>query len=288
MDFRTIKLALTVLSLIGAAAPAQGQNQPPQFLSVSAGRTQGFFTKEEVFQNASLLKSDKPSNKAILFFRGWSGIANINAAYDGYRNLGFISSQVNLFFDSGISIVVVDCPTDERAMRDRSNPTACDDGYRSSQKHAQDVDKIITLLKTDHGLNEFYLFGHSYGTISSKWLAVNLGSAIAGSIHSAAQTIAGGGDYTNFAYSAMRVDFKSIKTPILHIHHQNDRCRFTPYSIVKGYSGGNLVTVRGGLEGSDPCGLSGYHSYLGRQPEASSAIIKWILTREITEFAGDE
>jgi hypothetical protein len=39
-------------------------------------------------------------------------------------------------------------------------------------------------------VHNFFIMGHSYGAVSSKWLAKNLGSEIQGSIHSAAQTVA--------------------------------------------------------------------------------------------------
>ena len=285
----SIRLILAFSFFIGLlciGGPAQGQN--PQLLEVSTGRTQGLFAKEEVTQRAALFKSGKTSGIALLVFRGWPGIANLEQATDGLRSLNFMQSQVESFLNNGISLVVVDCPTDERAMRDRFNPMACDDGYRSSQKHAQDVIKIIAKLKEEHRLHEIYLFGHSYGTISSKWLALNLGSDIKGSIHSAAQTVGGGGNYTAFANSAMRIDLKSIKTPMLHIHHLNDRCRITPYSTVKDYAEGNIVTVRGGKTNGDPCGGTHYHSYEGRESEASSAIIKWIQTREVLQFSGED
>lgn len=74
----SIRLILAFSFFIGLlciCGPAQGQN--PQLLEVSTGRTQGLFAKEEVTQRAALFKSGKTSGIALLVFRGWPGIANL-------------------------------------------------------------------------------------------------------------------------------------------------------------------------------------------------------------------
>ena len=84
----------------------------------------------------------------------------------------------------------MDCPSDENSVAPGNKPLGCNDDYRSSSKHADDVRKIMALLKEKYGIKNFYVMGHSYGTISSKWLAKNLGTEIKGSIHSASMTVA--------------------------------------------------------------------------------------------------
>ena len=82
--------------------------------------------------------------------------------------------------------------------------------------------------------------GHSYGAISSKWLARNLGAEIQGSIHSAAQTVASP-RMRAYGYSTESFDMSSLKSPILNIHHGDDQCIYTPYSTVLAYSKNNLI-----------------------------------------------
>lgn len=275
--------------LIAIAAPAAPQPVAPVLVSVPLGRMQGFFTQQEVEIRAGVFRAAAPGGKALLVFRGWPGIANLEQAGDAWRSLNFMRTQLAQFLEAGVSVVVVDCPTDQRALRDRGNPMACDDNYRSSTQHADDVRRLLERLRAEHGLTEPYLFGHSYGTISSKWLAVHLGEAIAGSIHSAAQTRGGGGPYASFGYTALSVDLARAKAPALHVHHGRDQCPYTPYATVVSYAApGGLVTVRGGLTNGDPCGGTHYHSYEGREREATRAIVRWIVSREVTEFAGEE
>jgi pimeloyl-ACP methyl ester carboxylesterase len=282
-------VALLALSLTIGGLPAKAQPVEPVLLAVPVGRTQGIFSKRDVEIRAAVLRAAQPTGKAILIFRGWPGIANLEQASDAWRSLNFMRAHLGQFLDHGISVVIVDCPTDQRALRDRANPLSCDDNYRSSTQHAEDVRRLIDHLRGVYGIDEPYIFGHSYGTLSSKWLALNLGNAIAGSIHSASQTRAGGGAYTQFGYTALRVEFAKISTPVLHVHHGQDQCPYTPYATVVGYSSGNnLITVRGGLTNGDPCGGTHHHSYEGRELVATQVIARWILTRETSQYAGDD
>lgn len=284
MRFKTIAVLLLVIVTLVAHA----QHPDPLLLSVSLERTQGVFVKDEVFQKAILLKSEKSSGVALLIFRGWPGIAKIEAPKDWWRNLNYMQNQVPLFLDAGISMVVMDCPTDQQALIDRANPASCDDGYRSSMQHASDVKKMIQKLKSDHGFSQVYIFGHSYGTLSSKWLAKNIGIELAGSIHSASMTRPGKSAFSRYGNTASQIDMSALQAPVLNIHHLNDACPSTPYATVEKYSTRNLVTVRGGIATGDRCGAKHYHSYEGREQAASEAIIAWIINGEVRQFAGDE
>jgi hypothetical protein len=153
-------------------------------------------------------------------------------------------------------------------------------------KHADDVKKIMAVLKEKYGITQFYIMGHSYGTISSKWLAKNLGTEIQGSIHSAAQTVASPRMRT-YGYSAESFDMGSLKAPVLNIHHGDDQCIYTPYSTVLGYSKNNLITVKGGIPNGDVCGGGNYHSFEGREEVSSRAIIQWIKTGQVQSSVGE-
>ena len=113
-------------------------------------------------------------------------------------------------------------------------PTACLDGYRSSSAHTDDVRSVMDYLRKKHGITELYVLGHSLGTLSSRWLARDLGKELAGSIHSATLNM----DprfFSRAAYghSVWAFSHTTITNPMLHVHNENDTCRITPYNIVK-------------------------------------------------------
>src|SRR5262249_15721900 len=153
-------------------------------------------------------------------------------------------------------------------------PTACLDRYRSSKEHADDVRSVIAKLKGE-GYSKIYVMGHSFGTISSRWLAKNLGNEIAGSIHSGSIN---GPNASRFANSLSGSPYDATAAPVLHVHQENDACPYTQYLAVKAYAGENLVTVRGGVAEGDPCGAAHLHGFQGREEVVVRAIVAWIKT----------
>lgn len=276
------KALLVVAAALHWASLAHAQTDV--LIEIDRGRTDGFFTKSAVFQRAILIKPDTPTDTAVLFFRGYPGIARIQTVADTQRNLlPFMRMNQRLFQEAGLALVIVDCPTDQWGAPGR-DPTACLDRYRSSKEHANDVRSVIARLRDEHGISKVYIFGHSFGTISSRWLAKDLGNEISGSIHSASMN---GPNPRGYANSLAGFSYGAIAAPVLHVHNANDACAGTQYSIVKEYAGENLITVRGGVPEGDPCGATHLHSYRGREEPVVRAIISWIKTRKIERLIGE-
>lgn len=265
---------------------AAAQAMPPILIEADAGRESGVFSKSPVVQRAILLKPSMPSDTALLFYRGWSGIANIKTENDWKRNLNYLQNNTDLFAQAGIALVVMDCPSDENRIAPGNTPLGCNDDYRSSIKHADDVRKVMATLKERHGITKFYVMGHSYGTISSKWLAKNLGNEIQGSIHSAAMTHASPRNRA-YGYSVESFDMSLLKAPVVNIHHGDDQCVHTPYSTVVAYSKNNLITVKGGEGTGDVCGGTHLHSMSGREELTSKAVIQWIKSGQVQPNVGE-
>jgi hypothetical protein len=258
--------------------------QTDVLIEIDRGRTEGIFTKSPVFQRAILAKPAKPTDTALLFFRGYPGIARIQSVADKQRNLQpFMRMNQRRFAEEGIALVVMDCPTDEWGAPPPRPPTTCFDGYRSSKVHADDVRSVIARLK-EEGFSKIYVMGHSMGTVSSRWLAMNLGNEISGSIHSGSMN---GPSRDGFATSLFGFPYDSIAAPVLHVHNEGDACPGTPYYLVKSYAGENLLTVRGGVPEGDPCGATHLHSYQGREEVVVRAIISWIKTGKVERVVGE-
>ncbi len=273
---------LPILPLLFCVPFAQAQGDV--LIEVDTGRKEGLFTKSSVYQRAILSKPGSPTDTALLFFRGSPGIARIKSAADKNRNLiPFLRMHQKMVLDAGIALVVMDCPTDQWGV-EGFVPTACLDDYRSSNQHADDVRGVMARLKADHGITKMFIMGHSFGSLSSRWLAKHLGTEIAGSIHSAAMNVP---NAKGFANSIPGFDYRSIAAPLVHIHHAEDACRSTPYGIVKAYAGENLITVHGGAPEGDACEGKHLHSYRGREEVVVRAIVQWIKTGGVTKAVGE-
>src|SRR2546426_7538814 len=66
-------------------SPAHAQTDV--LIEIDRGRTEGLFTKSPVFQRAILAKPAKPADTALLYFRGYPGIARIQSVADKQANL---------------------------------------------------------------------------------------------------------------------------------------------------------------------------------------------------------
>jgi hypothetical protein len=74
-----VAVALSCISLAHA--------QTDVLIEIDRGRTEGIFTKSRVFQRAILAKPANPTDTALLYFRGYPGIARIQSVADKQRNL---------------------------------------------------------------------------------------------------------------------------------------------------------------------------------------------------------
>ena len=75
-----------------------GHAQTDVLIEIDRGRTEGIFTKSPVFQRAILSKPATPTETAVLFFRGYPGIARIQSVADKQRNLlPFIRMNQRIF-----------------------------------------------------------------------------------------------------------------------------------------------------------------------------------------------
>lgn len=276
-----------------ASSPVVLKETPIQ---LDLGREYGFFSQSPaVLRAVSIQPEAKPSKTALLFFVGWPGVLwlpenpmpnrfiQISATHPFYalHHLGFFPSQ-------DISFVLVDCPTDQWGTEQRSaDPYGCSDSYRASPQHAQDVRQLITHLRQTQGIEKVYIMGHSYGSVSSRWLAIRLGNEIQGSIHSASMTQAGGGRFTDYGSSVSRMDMQQATAPWIYLHNQQDACPNTAYLPNLAVAGARMVAVRGGTPQGNPCGGGHYHSYQGRELEALGAVARWIRTGEIVSPVGE-
>lgn len=219
-----------------------------------------------------------PNGKLLMVFPGWPGIPRIELK-DGRPSWLYLQQHVEemkpVLHQAGISLMTVDCPTDQWGVRGPS-PTACDDGYRASLQHAQDVRALIAQARQAAPLQQFYAMGHSYGAVSSHWLAIHLGAELAGSIHSATQSVAGGGPFTRYASTVAAIAPAQLPPTSIYLHHRDDLCRFTPYAFAKKQAIHGLMTVTGGNRWSDPCGKASFHSYAERSQQVGVALVRWI------------
>lgn len=261
------------------------------FVEVKTGRNMETDGKTvPVVQRAIVTLPDGPTDTALLFFRGNPGYMLAKSAQDKQRNLGWAGKALPSLRQAGIALVQMDCPTDQWGDGPRPPATKCLNDYRKSKQHADDVRKMMARLKEQHGLSNVYILGHSIGTVSSRWLSINLGKEeIAGTIHSATINVVNPRGHLLDVIGELSGVFPraAAGAPMLHVHNQQDACKVTPYDVVRGYAQDNLVTVKGGVAEGDPCGAGHLHSHQGREDVVLRAIVSWIKSKQVAKEIGE-
>ena len=295
--WETCPRGLAALAALLIATATQAQDVTAELIQIDLGRTYGLLSpKPAVLRATSVKPTNAESKTALLFFVGWPGMLWLPERIDSsiylsrVRQSGFYAlTRIEDLPRQGIRLVLVDCPTDEWGVAQRSpDPYGCSDSYRASERHAADVSQLIQTLRQSHGVEKVYLMGHSYGSISSRWLAIRLGTTIQGSIHSASMNSPGGGRFTDYASSVPRMDMGKATAPWVFMHHQDDQCPYTRYGAALAMAGPDkLMSVKGGIPKGDPCGGGHLHSYLGREEPVMQAVARWILTGEVTRVVGE-
>lgn len=283
MNQKSLASALLALSLVAASAWAQTL----EVIEASLPRST---TDKPALMRGLLDPAPQPNGKLLMVFPGWPGIPRIEVK-DGRPSWLYLQQHVQelkpLLHRAGISLMTVDCPTDQWGARG-ANPTACDDSYRSSLLHAQDVRALIARTRQAAAFPDIYVMGHSYGAVSSHWLALHLGAELAGSVHSATQSVPGGGYYSGYASSIAQIKPEQLPKNSIYLHHKDDLCRFTPYEFARKQAIHGLMTVVGGNRWSDVCGKASYHSYAERSLQVGAALIKWMNEGVITPLIKGE
>src|SRR5712664_4792694 len=99
--------------------------QTDVLIEIDRGRTEGLFTKSPVFQRAILAKPAKPADTALLYFRGYPGIARIQSVADKERNLQlFMRMNQYIFAEEGIALVIMIAPPISGVYPGRARPVA--------------------------------------------------------------------------------------------------------------------------------------------------------------------
>jgi pimeloyl-ACP methyl ester carboxylesterase len=256
---RAIRAAVLLAGL--SAAPAFGE----EMVSLP--------TRDGVTQAYLLVAPEGGIARGVaILFPGGAGVIRLRG--EGGRTRfgpnGFPVRSRGEFARRGIVAAVVDAPSDQQA--------GMSDDFRAGRDHAKDIEGVLNDLRKRFPSLPVYLVGTSRGTVSAAYLGKAMGAGVAGVvITSAVYLPAGKGAWRKPGLSEF--DFASLQSRVLIVHHQDDGCRFTPYSEARELAQRfPLITVKGGKPAvSDACEALSEHGFFGKEPETVEAISRWML-----------
>jgi alpha-beta hydrolase superfamily lysophospholipase len=262
-----MKAIVKWLTVVGYFFPALVQAQEIITFSTRPGVTQSYF----------LAKAPENPQAIAVLFPGAVGLIHLRKEGDQIKfdTGNFLVRTRSEFVKRGVVAAILDAPSD------RQSGFGMSDEFRFSEKHFADISAVVDdLCKRFPGL-PLFLIGTSRGTVSAAALAVKFGQQIAGVVLTSTSFQETGMRAKDPGPGLSRFNFKTIKIPLLFVHHVSDRCVTTPYGdaarLSKDYP---LITVSGGLSPkSDECEPLSAHGYYGRESETVEEIVNWMLKK---------
>ena len=226
--------------------------------------------------------SGTPSATVILF-AGGNGVLGLQPSgkIGTDLSLNFLIRSRELFAREGLAVAALDAASDRR--------TGMNGEIRLSARHAQDVARVITILKKRIPA-PVWLVGTSSGTISAASVAARLaqsGSRPDGVVLTSTQSTLVSELCGRTVYFA-RLD--AIPVPVLAVSHRDDGCPCSPGSAAAGarlmaalraapakehriFTGGDPPLSRG------PCLARTPHGFFGIEDKVVETIAAWIRKR---------
>lgn len=223
-------------------------------------------TRPDVTVRFVYARAENPVASAVLF-QGGGG--NIGIFRNGSMRVeNFLSGGAGRFTRNGISVAIVDVPSDRRTL----------DDFRHTPEHAQDTAAVIAFLRQQGNL-PVWAIGTSNGSLSAAAAAALLKERGPDGIVLTSSTTS---KPLPAAHPVTDAALDQVTVPALFVHHKNDGCRVTPYGAIPGVMESmkkagkvELITVEGGEERGNPC-HTGYHQFLGIEAQVTRQIADWI------------
>jgi hypothetical protein len=234
-------------------------------------------TRPGVTQSYFLARAPDNRQAIAVLFPGGVGLIHLRKEGDQIKFDGgnFLVRTRNEFLKRGVVAAIIDAPSD------RQSGYGMSDEFRFSDKHFADISAVVADLNKRFPGVPVFLVGTSRGTVSAAALAVRFNQQIAGVALTSTMFRETGTRAKDAGPGLSRFDFKTIKIPLLFVHHASDRCVVTPYGeavrLSKDYP---LITVSGGLSAkSDECEPFSAHGYYGKESETVEEIVNWMLNK---------
>ena len=233
-------------------------------------------TRSEVEQAYLLLHEKQPVKAVALLITGGYGLLKFSEGPAGVtwskEGTSFVVINKDLFRDGETAVAIIDVPSDQWGF-----------GYvpkfRKSDEHVADMRAVVQDLRKRFPESKVFLIGTSQGATSAAYVGKALGKEVDGVALTASVFEWAPASWRYLHDSNLsNFDFAQIPSPVLIVHHVDDRCVATPYgSAAKLADKLPLITVKGGTPVQDNgCGPMGPHGFLGREQAVVTEIKNWM------------
>ena len=206
------------------------------------------------------------SNANIIAIIGGPGLRN----NDG-KSRNYLVKQARTFVQAGINFYL---------LPNKSKQENAGYGLRFSTARTERILALVEIIRA-RNKNPIYLIGFSRGSVDAGRFAKTHPKSIDG-------IVLASGIYTNDSkraagYSMELIIGKHIETPTLIVHHENDKCRVTPFLYAEGFfktlnaPSKKLLSYHGGDKTGRVCGPLHHHGFEGIETNVAQDISRWVL-----------
>jgi dienelactone hydrolase len=260
-------VALRIVATIAAFACSLASAQSgPRVVDVPA--------RDGVTVRVLTIAAPRSAAMLLLLPGGHGGLQITPEGRFGWGGGNFLVRSRDLFVERGVSVAVVDAPSDRQ-----SAPYL--ESFRASREHVADMKAVIAWARKE-GAGPVWLVGTSRGTQSAAYVASQLQGKEGPDGVVLSSTIVR--DARGTPVPSMPIE--RIRVPVLVVHHEEDSCGATSFTDVPwlvsnlgGASRKELITFRGGQSRGDPCEAFAHHGYNGQEQEVVAKIVDWIVAK---------
>ena len=245
----------------------QAQAQPVQQVVDVASRP-------GITQRMLVLTPPNPKAAVILLAGGHGGL---QLQADGSMLWGkgnFLVRTRNLFARQGLTVAVVDAPSDRQGPPFLSN-------FRQTPEHVADIKAAIGWLRAQANV-PVWLVGTSRGTQSAAHVAIELAGPGGPDGVVLTSTIL----TENLGRPVPGMALDKLRIPVLVVHHEQDGCSLCRFNDVPllmdklvNAPRQQLLAFKGGVNEGDPCEAAAYHGFNGLERDVVSQTAAWMLAK---------
>lgn len=224
----------------------------------------------------TLLTGDPSTAKAnVMLLAGGSGVLKISGK-GNTQSKNFLVRNRQSFAAAGFLAAVVDAPMDRRKKPGLLG------GFRASEEHAADLEKVARKLQELNG-KPVIVVGTSRGSVSAANLALRDKSGVVKAAVITSSLV----KPNNRGKTLHDLALSELKLPLLFVHNKSDKCKVTLLKDVEplfeklrnsGVSA-ELIVVDSTEKTGRYCGAGSPHGYLGIEQDVISRIAGWIQSK---------
>lgn len=232
-------------------------------------------TRQGVTQSALIWQAHRSNPGAVvLLIPGGDGNIGLGLQKNGLAAAEepyLFANQREALLQGNFAVAVIDAPSDQEDLTQE---------FRASPKHLTDVQAVVQEIERRYPGARLVVMAHSRGTVSAGQILQKLGDKVSAAVLFSGLYLASepGTPAASAGPGLSRLNWASLKVPVLLVHHTRDSCPRSPFAAAAA-TGLALLAVDGAADGggASSCGNpASNHWFAGVGNAVGREVINWL------------